>query len=74
MKTHNVFGFVFFKRCQDLPQETDDGKKATSTQTQEPEQKVPSTNSSMRIAWRYQSQPKFEVSLLILQVLVTFYC
>ncbi|XP_067043391.1 elongator complex protein 4-like isoform X3 [Acropora muricata] len=45
---------------KDLPQETDDGKKATSTQTQEPEQKVPSTNSSMRIAWRYQSQPKFE--------------
>lgn len=73
MKTHNVFAFVFFKRCQDLPQETDDGKKATSTQTQEPEQKVPSTNSSMRIAWRYQSQPKFEVSLLILQVLFTFY-
>lgn len=73
MKTHNVFAFVFFKRCQDLPQETDDEKKATSTQTQEPEQKVSSTNSSMRIAWRYQSQPKFEVSILILQVLITFY-
>ena len=41
----------------------DDEKKTTNAHALEPEQKVSSTDLSMRIAWRYQSQPKFEVSL-----------
>lgn len=47
--------------CQDLPQQTDDSKTPSSG-IQEPEQKALPADQSMKIAWRYQNQPKFEVS------------
>ncbi|XP_078346504.1 elongator complex protein 4-like isoform X2 [Oculina patagonica] len=48
---------------KDLPQQTDDKteNKTSVSNTQEPEEKS-SQDQSMKIAWRYQNQPKFESS------------
>ncbi|XP_068673027.1 elongator complex protein 4-like isoform X2 [Montipora foliosa] len=49
---------------KDLPKDIDDKEiKTSGAHVQETEQKVSSTDSSMRIAWRYQTQPKFESTL-----------
>ena len=57
---------LVFSAClffQDLPQQIDDKESKTAgSSVHNPEQKTPSTDQSMKIAWRYQNQPKFEVS------------
>jgi len=48
---------------KDLPQQIDDKESKTAgSSVHNPEQKTPSTDQSMKIAWRYQNQPKFESS------------
>lgn len=59
-----VFSLFSSLLCQDLPQQTDDKaeNKTSVSSTQEPEEKS-SQDQSMKIAWRYQNQPKIEVGL-----------
>ncbi|CAH3147182.1 unnamed protein product [Porites lobata] len=46
---------------KDLPQQTDEADTKT-TVSSEQGQRILSTDQSMKIAWRYQNQPKFESS------------
>ena len=48
--------------CQDLPQQADDKESKTSVRGAQETEDSSSTNQSMKIAWRYQNQPKFEVT------------
>ena len=59
-----MYGFLYLHLKQDLPQPTDEADTKT-TVSSEQGQRTLSTDQSMKIAWRYQNQPKFEVSLTV---------
>ena len=47
---------------QDLPQQTDDkAENKTSVSSLQDQEERSSPDQSMKIAWRYQNQPKFQV-------------